>query len=130
YESEMRSRDDLRRQARIFPLANDAARGEPPREILIRLNSMTEWISEATGRLSPRSTMRPRPSLGWSLLPKLVKEPERLPGPLSPYGARKGDGRGGKVMGEGFVGIDVSKDWLDVAFRPGGEHLQVGNDPP
>ena len=32
-------------------------------------------------------------------------------------------------MGGGFVGIDVSKDRLDVAFRPGGEHLQVGNDP-
>jgi transposase len=32
-------------------------------------------------------------------------------------------------MGEGFVGIDVSKDRLDVAFRPGAEHLQVGNDP-
>jgi transposase len=29
----------------------------------------------------------------------------------------------------GFVGIDVSKDRLDVAFRAGGEHLQVGNDP-
>jgi hypothetical protein len=27
-----------------FFLANDAARGEPLREILIRLNSMTEWI--------------------------------------------------------------------------------------
>jgi len=32
-------------------------------------------------------------------------------------------------MGGGFVGIDVSKDRLNVAFRPGGEHLQVGNDP-
>ncbi len=30
----MRSRYDLRRQARIFSLANDAARGEPLREIL------------------------------------------------------------------------------------------------
>jgi transposase len=29
----------------------------------------------------------------------------------------------------GFVGIDVSKDQLDVAFRPEGRHLQVGNDP-
>jgi hypothetical protein len=28
----------------LFALANDAARGEPLREILIRLNSMTEWI--------------------------------------------------------------------------------------
>jgi len=32
-------------------------------------------------------------------------------------------------MGGDFVGIDVSKDRLDVAFRPGSEHLQVGNDP-
>jgi transposase len=29
----------------------------------------------------------------------------------------------------GFVGIDVSKDQLDVAFRPEGRHLQVSNDP-
>jgi transposase len=28
----------------------------------------------------------------------------------------------------GFVGIDVSGDRLDVAFRPGGERLQVSND--
>jgi transposase len=28
----------------------------------------------------------------------------------------------------GFVGIDVSKDQLDVAFRPEGRQLQVGND--
>jgi transposase len=34
----------------------------------------------------------------------------------------------GRVMGGGFVGIDVSKDRLDVAFRPGGEDLQVAND--
>jgi hypothetical protein len=44
FSAEMRSRYDLRRQARIFSLANDAARGEPLREILIRLNSMIEWI--------------------------------------------------------------------------------------
>jgi transposase len=31
-------------------------------------------------------------------------------------------------MGGGFVGIDVSKDRLDVAFRPGAEQLQVAND--
>jgi transposase len=34
-----------------------------------------------------------------------------------------------KVMSGGFVGVDVSKDQLDVAFRPAGRHLQVGNDP-
>ena len=27
-----------------------------------------------------------------------------------------------------FVGVDVSKDRLDVAFRPGGEKLIVPND--
>lgn len=27
-----------------------------------------------------------------------------------------------------FVGIDVSKDWLDVHIAPGGESLRVGND--
>jgi transposase len=32
-------------------------------------------------------------------------------------------------MGGGFIGIDVSKAQLDVAFRPEGKHLQVGNDP-
>jgi len=34
-----------------------------------------------------------------------------------------------KVMGGGFIGIDVSKGQLDVAFRPEGVHLQVSNDP-
>jgi transposase len=34
-----------------------------------------------------------------------------------------------KVERGGFVGIDVSSDRLDVAFRPGGERLQAGNDP-
>ena len=34
-----------------------------------------------------------------------------------------------KVERGGFVGIDVSSDRLDVAFRPAGERLQVGNDP-
>lgn len=28
----------------------------------------------------------------------------------------------------GFIGIDVSKEQLDVAFRPEGRHLQVGNN--
>lgn len=32
-------------------------------------------------------------------------------------------------MGGGFVGIDMSKDRLDVAFRPAREDLQVANDP-
>ena len=29
---------------------------------------------------------------------------------------------------EVFVGVDVAKDRLDVAFRPGGEKLSVPND--
>jgi transposase len=32
-------------------------------------------------------------------------------------------------MGGSFIGIDVAKAQLDVAFRPEGKHLQVGNDP-
>ena len=40
-----------------------------------------------------------------------------------PYGAGKGDGRAEKVMGGGFVGIDVSKDRLDVTFTPFARHL-------
>ena len=27
-----------------------------------------------------------------------------------------------------YVGIDVAKDWLDVAQRPGGERWRVSND--
>lgn len=34
----------------------------------------------------------------------------------------------GRAMGGGFVGIDVSKDRLDVGFRPGGDDLEVTND--
>jgi transposase len=34
-----------------------------------------------------------------------------------------------RVERVGFVGIDVSGDRLDVAFRASGERLQVGNDP-
>jgi transposase len=33
-----------------------------------------------------------------------------------------------REMNPSFVGIDVSKDRLDVAFRPSAEHLQVCND--
>jgi transposase len=34
----------------------------------------------------------------------------------------------GTEMNASFVGIDVSKDWLDVAFRPSTEPLRVGNN--
>ncbi len=30
---------------------------------------------------------------------------------------------------QGFVGIDVSSGWLDVAFRPGTELVRVNNEP-
>ena len=29
----------------------------------------------------------------------------------------------------GFVGIDVSSGWLDVAFRPGTELVRINNEP-
>ena len=28
-----------------------------------------------------------------------------------------------------YIGIDVAKDWLDVALHPGGEHWRAGHDP-
>ena len=31
-------------------------------------------------------------------------------------------------MDKVVVGIDVSKDWLDVHVAPSGEHFRVGND--
>jgi transposase len=46
-------------------------------------------------------------------------------------GGRSGKGTRRERLGEGhsvFVGVDVSKAKLDVAFRPEGETLQVGND--
>jgi len=33
------------------------------------------------------------------------------------------------VERQGFVGIDVSSGWLDVAFRPGTELVRVNNEP-
>jgi transposase len=35
----------------------------------------------------------------------------------------------GREMNASFVGIDVSEDWLDVAFRASTEHLRVCNNP-
>jgi len=53
----------------------------------------------------------------------------------SPHHARQGirgagrPGRGTRMNGSGlFVGIDVAKETLDVAVRPGGERWRVNND--
>ena len=53
----------------------------------------------------------------------IIQEPEQLPGPRK---ARIVQGRAGEEEVQAnskqvFVGIDVSKDWVDVAVRPTGE---------
>jgi len=42
--------------------------------------------------------------------------------------ARKGRGDARERMVTNFIGIDVSKDFLDVCLRPSGEMLRVSND--
>lgn len=50
----------------------------------------------------------------------------------SSYPARPGNGNASRTrrghMSDVFVGVDVSKAWLDVAVRPSGEQWRVGND--
>src|SRR3990170_4332884 len=69
-----------------------------------------------------------RPSLSW------------VATPIPPAGARTVDGakearivqgwaRGGDMSPANvYIGIDVAKDWLDVAQRPGGEAWRVSSD--
>lgn len=56
------------------------------------------------------------------------QEPEQLPGPQSPYHARKGRKEEPLDKSAVFVGIDVSKARLDVALVPTGEVLALDND--
>jgi hypothetical protein len=67
----MRSRTALRFAGQDLSLAKDRAERRASM-VLIDLDSRTEWSFGAIDRLSPRSETRPRPSLGWSSLPKLV----------------------------------------------------------
>ena len=54
-----------------------------------------------------------------------LKNPEQLSGPgMSPNSARKGTTR---MKEDVFVGIDVSKDQVDVALRPGGQFHVFSN---
>src|SRR3954451_6234411 len=55
--------------------------------------------------------------------PAASTQPERSPGPASPH-------QRSRVMDKPpkFVGIDVSKDRLDVHARPSGESLTVDHD--
>src|SRR3954447_18955116 len=55
--------------------------------------------------------------------PAASTQPERSPGPTSPH-------QRSRVMDKSptFVGIDVSKDRLDVHLRPSGEHFTVSHD--
>jgi transposase len=63
---------------------------------------------------------------------RILPEPEQLPGPPSPHLARPGACRERKLPGVNevatFVGVDVSRDVLDVVVRPGGESWRFGNN--
>lgn len=54
--------------------------------------------------------------------------PNSCPGLMSPHIARTGVRESMPEAEESFVGIDVSKDTLDVAIRPGGDRWTAKND--
>lgn len=59
------------------------------------------------------------------------QEPERLPGPrvrIGKAGPREGKGADHMDEKQTYVGIDVSKEHLDVVLRPTGEYLMANND--
>ena len=59
----------------------------------------------------------------------ISEEPERLPGLTKPVSARQGQYEGGEyVAGIIYVGIDVSKERIDVAVRPTGRNWSVSYD--
>ena len=56
--------------------------------------------------------------------PNLILEPEQLPGQVQARIGKDGPRRNDMSDAqEVFVGIDVSKEWFDVAVRPGHESL-------
>ena len=56
----------------------------------------------------------------------IPEEPERLPGPTKLVSARQGEYEGGDVSQEPIcIGIDVSKEGMDVAVRPTGGNWNV-----
>jgi hypothetical protein len=60
----------------------------------------------------------------------LQEEPEQLPGPKDPASCKEGLGRRKPLEPQGpYIGIDVAKDRLDVAARPGADIWSVSNDP-
>src|SRR5215469_12112478 len=59
-------------------------------------------------------------------------QPEQSPGPrgrIAPGRDAPGRPRRGTAMTPAFVGIDVSKDHLDIHLRPAGEAFRLPNDP-
>ena len=59
----------------------------------------------------------------------LILEPEQLPGQVQARIGKDGPRRNDMSDAEGvFVGIDVSKDWFDVAVRPGHERWRGAQD--
>ena len=52
--------------------------------------------------------------------PLPIIEPEQLPGPPSPYLQGRAQGEPMSTDAPVFIGIDVSKEWVDVAVRPTG----------
>src|SRR5918996_4023603 len=59
----------------------------------------------------------------------LWEEPEQVPGPAKPASCKDGPVGREPLESEGpYVGIDVSKDQLDVAMRPSGDSWSMAND--
>lgn len=69
-----------------------------------------------------------RPSLSEGRHTPLLKQPEQLPGPEEPVSARPGVGGLSLSPKQIFVGIDVSKDSLDVAVLPDGQAWSTANN--
>jgi len=58
----------------------------------------------------------------------IFPQPERLLGPKSPYFRKKGTGENMEPTDAIVVGVDVSKEYLDVCLLPSGEQKRITND--
>ena len=80
------------------------------------------------GRPTPREVQkRPWESLRWSSQRYRKSQARTVVGAQEPGSCKAGLAKEQKMLQGTFIGIDVSKARLDVAFRPGGESFSVTN---
>src|SRR3984957_3930460 len=106
--------------------ARPSVRGsQPPLYLVI---AGRDEAGEAIGGREPAAPRGDRArEKAWRPVHRFQREPEQSPGPQTePAFARTGDGQ--PANSPSFVGIDVSKDRLDVHVRPSGQTSAVARD--